>query len=187
MRKTVLLAALALIITTASFADGGGGMFYGYQVSAYPFLEKYPVRNNSLGLAYFGGYGYGVNRRNNWVTGGFGFAILDVGSDTGVAGGFGGIISGFRLLAAPINISFLSWTGFGGISVGGIDPDGPGGYFAVSEEITVELGLPILPWFMPTVYVGYQIAGNVIPGRAFESFLSYTPVAGLRVQWGDFY
>ena len=59
-------------------------MYYGLQTSEYPFLKDYPVRNNSMGLAYYGGYGYGVHSRN--ITGGFGFAITDTDGDTGIPG-----------------------------------------------------------------------------------------------------
>jgi hypothetical protein len=40
---------------------------------------------------------------------------------------------------------------------------------------------------MPTVFAGYQVAGNLVPGRPFEPFLSYTPVMGFRPAWGKFY
>jgi hypothetical protein len=55
------------------------------------------------------------------------------------------------------------------------------------EEITLELGIPINRWFMPSLYAGYQIAGNLAPGKPFEDFLVYTPVIGMRVAWGKFY
>ena len=161
-------------------------MLFGYQASTYPFLENYSVTNNNLGLVYYGGFGYGVSG-NRSIVGGFGYAIMDVEGDSGVAGGFGGFIYGFRLIARPIHISINSWTGFGGLSTGTYDTDGGSGFFALIEEITVDLGLPLVKWFMPTVYVGYQIAGNLIPGRPFNSFFIYTPVIGLRIQWGDFY
>ena len=181
-RKTAVLVILMIILAMTVHADGGGGMFFGYQISEYPLLQELAVRNNSLGLAYFGGHGYGIDS-DGVVVGGFGFAILDADSETEIAGGFGGIIAGIRLISVPINLSLISWTGFGGI---GVNDDR--GYFALSEEVTLEIGLPILSWFMPTFYVGYQVAGNLIPGALFNQneFLSYTPVAGLRIQWGDF-
>ena len=186
MRKALLLGGLLAVIGVSAGADGGGGMFMGYQVAEYPFLERYTVRNNTMGLSYFGGYGYGVAGKRT-ITGGFGFAIVDPDLSTGIAGGFGGLISGIRLIKRPVNLSIVSWTSFGGIGVGDIDADESSGYFALSEEVCLEIGLPIFRWFMPTIYVGYQVAGNLIPGRLFQSFLSYTPVVGLRIQWGDFY
>jgi len=180
---------LALLITvgaTFGFADGAGGMYYGLQTSEYPFLKDYPIRNNSLGLACYGGYGYGVH--GNTITGGFGFAITDVNGDTGIAGGFGGVINGVRFIDRPVTVSLISWTGIGGISTGNQESvGGEEGFFAFIEEITLELGVPINRWFMPSLYAGYQIAGNLAPGVPFEDFLVYTPVIGMRVAWGKFY
>jgi hypothetical protein len=182
------LCALTLLLTLpalAAVADGGGGAFYGLQTAEYPFLKGYPMVNNSRDLAYFGGYGYGVDGHN--VTGGFGFAITDPTGETGIAGGFGGVINGVRLLRWPVNLSLLSWTAIGGISTGIPSGDSDRGFLVIMEELTLELGLPILPWFMPTFYAGYQVAGNLTPGRPFQDFLSYTPVVGLRAAWGKFY
>jgi hypothetical protein len=186
-RKLVVLIALSLfVVGTTGFADGAGGMFYGLQTSEYPFLKDYPVRNNSMGLAYYGGYGYGVH--GHAITGGFGFAITDTEGDTGIAGGFGGVINGFRFIDWPVTVSLLSWTAIGGISTGNQKSgSGDDGFFAFMEEITLEVGIPINQWFMPTLYAGYQIAGNLAPGTPFEDFLVYTPVIGVRVAWGKFY
>ncbi len=109
-------------------SGGGGGMLFGYQTSTYPFLNKYPVTNNSLELVYYGG-----------------------------------------------------------ISTGVLPADGYEGFFGLLQEVTIELGFPIIRWFMPTLYAGYQIAGNLIPGVPFDAFFSYTPVVGFRLQWGSFY
>lgn len=182
------MTAFLLVLTAPLIAEsgGGGGMLFGYQISRYPFLESYDVANNTMGLAYYGGFGYGVTERRG-IVGGFGVAIMDIAGTSRIAGGFGGIISGFRIFHRPINLSIVSWTGFGGISTGVYSVNGSRGFFALLEEIVVEVGIPILQWFMPTVFIGYQIAGNLIPGIPFNSFLSYTPVLGLRIQWGKFY
>ena len=103
-----LLALFIALGTTTGFADGAGGMYYGLQTSEYPFLKDYPIRNNSLGLACYGGYGYGVH--GNTITGGFGFALTDMNGDTGIAGGFGGVINGVRFIDRPITVSLISWT-----------------------------------------------------------------------------
>jgi len=188
MKQKLAIVLLVLIAASAvsASADGCGGMFYGLQTAEYPFLKDYPVRNNSLGLIYYGGYGYGVSGRS--ITGGFGFALSDTEGDTGIAGGFGGVINGVRLSQWPVTISLISWTAVGGISTGNQESaDGEEGYFAFMEEITLELGIPINRWFMPTLYAGYQVAGNLIPGKPFEDFLVYSPVVGVRVAWGKFY
>lgn len=186
-RKLAILLALLVVFSALSgisvFADGCGGMFYGLQTTEYPFLKNHPVHNNSMGLAYYGGYGYGVHGRT--ITGGFGFAITDTDGDTGIAGGFGGVINGVRFVDWPVTLSLISWTAVGGISTGNQESDD--GFFAIMEEITLELGIPVNRWFMPTLYAGYQIAGNLIPGTPFEDFLVYTPVVGARVAWGKFY
>lgn len=184
-RKIFLILLFTAAAALSSFADGGGGMFFGYQTSQYPFLEKHPVVNNSYGLVYFGGYGYGIDRKGN-ITGGFGIAIQDPSfEEGGISGGFGGFISGYRIFRRPVSLSLVTWTGFGGIYTGDYNSeDGGNGFFSLFFEIDAELGLPITPWFMPVVYVGYQVIGNMIPGEFFTHFLSYTPVLGIRVCWG---
>jgi hypothetical protein len=182
----VLLALFLTLAGAAGFSDGAGGVYYGLQTSKYPFLKDYPVRNNSLGLACYGGYGYGVHGHN--IIGGFGFAVADMSGDTGIAGGFGGVINGLRFIDWPVTVSLISWTALGGISTGNqASGEAEEGFFAFLEEVTLELGIPINRWFMPSLYAGYQIAGNLAPGTPFEDFLSYTPVVGLRVAWGKFY
>ncbi len=85
MKKTACL--LFICLSVMSFADGGGGFFFGMQASQYPLLENYPVNNNSMGLSYFGGYGYGITR--HVIAGGFGYAFLDLNDTSGIAGGLG--------------------------------------------------------------------------------------------------
>lgn len=190
MRKVKYLVVFILIFMTADVvwakSGGGGGMLIGYQTSTYPFLEKYPLANNSLELIYYGGFGYGVSRDGR-ITGGFGYAIMDVAGSSKIAGGFGGFVAGYRFLDAPVNLSIVSWTGLGGISTGVLPVYGFKGFFALLQEVTIEVGLPIIRWFMPTIFAGYQIAGNMIPGVPFRAFFSYTPVVGFRLQWGSFY
>jgi len=161
-------------------------MSIGYQTSTYPFLERYPVAANTMELIYYGGFGYGVSWDRK-IVGGFGYAIMDVAGESKIAGGFAGFIGGFRLLDRPVNISIVSWTGLGGLSTGILPADGIRGFFGVLQEVTVELGFPVISWFMPTLFAGYQIAGNLIPGVPFDDFFSYTPVIGFRFQWGSFY
>ena len=141
-KSVVCIAVLAMVVAAVAVAQsgGGGGMFLGYQTSSYPFLEQYPVANNSMDLIYYGGYGYGVSSKGA-VAGGFGFAIMDVAGGSKIAGGFGGIISGIRLISKPISISLISWTGFGGISTGIYRADNYGGFFAFLEEVTLEIGV----------------------------------------------
>ena len=185
-KLTILIVLLVFLSGFGAFADGCGGMFYGLQTSEYPFLKNHPVHNNSMVLAYYGGYGYGVHGHS--ITGGFGFAITDTDGDTGISGGFGGVINGVRFIDWPVTVSLISWTAIGGISAGGQEnPDGEEGFFAFMEEITLEVGIPVNRWFMPTLYAGYQVAGNLVPGTPFEDFLVYTPVIGVRVAWGKFY
>jgi hypothetical protein len=184
-KKLIIVILCILIISAPVWAGGGGGMLLGYQTSRYPFLAQYEVANNSLDLLYYGGYGYGVSWQGS-IAGGFGFAIMDVSGASKIAGGFGGFMAGIELIDRPVNLSLVSWTGFGGLSTGIYSADGHDGFFAILEEITLEVGFPIVRWFMPTVYVGYQVAGNVIPGVPFSSFLSYTPVVGFRMQWGNY-
>ncbi len=181
----IFILAVMFLASVAANSGGGGGMLVGYQTSSYPFLEAYPVTNNSFDLIYYGGFGYGVSY-DGAIAGGFGFAIMDVSGQSEIAGGFGGFISGLRLIERPINLSIVSWTGIGGISTGIYSATGDEGFMGLLQEVTLEIGFPLLRWFMPTIYTGYQIAGNLIPGVPFRDFFSYTPVLGLRIQWGSF-
>ena len=110
------ILALSLILSAglgATYADGGGGFFYSLQTTEYPFLKGYPIRNNSLGLMYTGGYGYGVSGHE--INGGFGVGLSDFESETGIAGGYGGVIHGARGKVGPVNLMITSWTGIGGL------------------------------------------------------------------------
>lgn len=185
-KKICLLGIVLLLSYTAAFADGGGGVFYGQQVTQYPFFENYDITNNTMGLIYYGGFGYGIDEEEI-IKGGFGMTIYDPTWQSGIVGGFGGVIAGLRILKLPINISVISYTGFGGLYSGKHKETPNSGFFAISEEINLEIGVPIFKWFMPVIYAGYQIQGNVLPGRLFESFLSYTPVLGVKMTWGIFY
>ena len=184
INRIIVLVIVFSFSVIQGFADGGGGMFFGVQTTQYPFLKDYYIRNNSLGLSYYGGFGYGIHRHT--ITGGFGYAIMDTSDDTGLSGGFGGVIRGFRILKWPVNLSLISWTGFGGVYTGTYETQEGKGFFCVSEELDLELGIPLFSWFMPIVYAGYQVSANIVPGKIFKTFISYSPVIGFRVAWGDF-
>jgi hypothetical protein len=184
--KTVIFAlVLAAAATGAAFADGGGGTFMGYTLGADELPDRIRIAASGPGLMYFGGYGYGVGRRGV-ISGGFGLALMDSDVDGGMAGGVGGFISGIRILRIPLHLAVVSWTGLGGVFTGDYETGEGSGYFIGYEEVDLELGIPIISWFMPTVYVGYQVVGNLLPGRPFQSSFLYNPVAGVRISWGDF-
>lgn len=182
-RKRVL--ALGLILSAAlaaAYADGGGGFFYGLQTTE--FLSGYPIRNNSQGLRYTGGYGYGVSGHR--IAGGFGVGVSDLQDDSGIAAGYGGVINGARAKAGPFNLMLTSWTGIGGLRFTEAATGQASGYLIATEELDLEIGLAVFPWFMPVFYAGYQIMGNLAPGRPFGDFFSYAPVFGLRFAFGKF-
>jgi hypothetical protein len=175
---------MAALLPAAAFTDGGGGLLYGLQATEYPFLKGFPIRNNSLGLMYTGGFGYGIS--DHEVTGGFGVGISDFERQTGISGGYGGVINGFRAALGPVNFMITAWTGIGGLKF--CDPQNADirSYLIVTEEIDLEIGLAVLPWFMPVLYAGYQVMGNLYPDPPFQGFFSYAPVVGLRLAWGRF-
>lgn len=187
-RKAYLTLVVAFFVAIAAFADGGGGLFFGYQLEKLPGMSA-PFKRASAGdkLVNFGAYGYGVSR-NFVINGGFGMAYMDPENPAGVRGAFGGIVNGIRILPRPINISITSWTGVGGVSYGG----GPylfdsGGYFTFFEEIDLEIGFPFVKWMMPVLYIGYQVSGNLVPGTPFQAFLTWGPTIGGRFIFGDMY
>lgn len=186
-RKIVVLglALTAALLAAPGFADGGGGFFYGLQSPEYPFLEGFSIRSSSPGLMYTGGYGYGASRHE--VHGGFGVGFSDSEQNPSVLGGYGGVIQGLRGRLGPVNLMLTSWTGIGGIKfTGGLDAS-TRSYLILSEELDLELGLAVFRWFMPSVYAGYQVMGNLTPGQPFADFFTYTPVFGLRFTFGKFY
>ena len=189
MKKLILISIFVLIAGSLfAFGGGGGGIFFGYQTSNYPFLEESvqkDIPNNGLGLSYFGGFGWGADR-DGIISGGFGMSVMDIDKDTGITGGFGGVINGLQILTWPVHLSLMSYTGFGGIYTGENENNPDSGFFVLSEEIDVEVGIPIFKWFMPSIFAGYQVSGNVIPGKMFSSYLSYSPVMGVRISWGSF-
>lgn len=188
-RKTLRVAgcAIALMVLSgvAAFAAGGGGFYTGYQTSRYPILDQYGPPSNNMSVIYYGGYGYGVSH-DGVISGGFGFGFGDSATSSELAGGFGGVISGYRFLYWPVNLSLVTWTGVGGVYTGNSSLHPHNGYFCVSAELDLEVGLPVLPWFMPVVYAGYQFIGNLSGGKPFDEFISYTPVVGVRFAWGGF-
>lgn len=183
-----VVAVVFLFATAAAFAEGGGagGIIVGNQISQYPLLDDVRVEANTLGLAYVGGFGYGVGSSGR-ITGGFGMGIFDpYNEDGGISGGFGGAIGGWRVIRRPIYLTLTSWTGIGGVAIR--NPavgEYANGYMGVLQEFSVELGIPFSNWFTPTLFAGYQFMVNLIPGPVFE-FFSYTPVIGIRAGWGDF-
>jgi hypothetical protein len=133
---------------------------------------------------YTGAYGYGMSRHE--IRGGFGVGISDYAGDTGIAGGYGGVIGGARAKAGPLNFMITSWTGLGGIRFSDASGGETAGYLIATEELDLEIGLAVLPWLMPVFYAGYQLMGNLGPGKPFRDFLSYTPVVGIRFAFGRF-
>ncbi len=166
---------------------GVGGAFWGSQRLAYPWEEDSDPYFGATDhqLDYVGGMGYGISRDGH-VAGGFGvgFSEHSDGED-GLSGGFGGVISGRRIIDWPINVLWLIYAGVGGVS----DPRSTNkalqdGVFAVMGETTLEASLPML-FFHPTIYVGYQAIASVGRGDIGEVFLSYAPTIGFRLLWGS--
>jgi hypothetical protein len=185
-RATLLVATVFLAASAAAVgADGGGGMTLGYYVGSHPLIVRYNLPASGGDLMYFGGYGYGVTSRG-LINGGFGVAVLDTQESSGVAGGMGGFITGFRLVRVPLHIALVSWTGVGGLYTGHTGPNAERGYFVGFEEVALEVGVPVASWFMPTLYVGYQLTANLIPGLPLRENVTYAPVAGIRLTWGRF-
>lgn len=182
-----LWLALVLVsgVTIAAGADGAGGILMGRTMGSHPLALQYDLPSNAGELVYFGGYGYGTER-HGVLSGGFGIAILDRDSANGVAGGVGGFITGLRLMRSPVHVALVSWTGVGGIFAGRLGTSPGRGYVVGFEEVDLEIGLRLSSWFMPCAFVGYQLTGNLVPGRPLQERVTYAPVAGVRVAWGRF-
>lgn len=184
----ILIALISVAAPTFLAADGGGvgGAFWGSQQLAYPWENESSPYFGATDhqLDYVGGMGYGISSRGD-VAGGFGVAFSEnVEGEDGLSGGFGGLISGHRLIDRPINLLALIYAGVGGMSdPSSADTDLQDGVFAVMGEATLEASLPML-FFHPTVYIGYQAIASVGHGDIGDVFLSYAPTIGFRLLWG---
>lgn len=187
MKRKALGAVVILLVGSclSAGADGAGGVLLGYYAGSHPLALRYQIPSNGGDLMYFGGFGYGVER-HGVLNGGFGIALLDTNAASGVAGGMGGFITGLRLLRVPLHVAVVSWTGVGGVFAGKTGPYAGRGYFIGLEEVDLEVGLPLSAWFMPTVFVGYQVTGNLVPGLPLRERVTYAPVAGFRISWARF-
>ena len=165
------LGAPALVSATA-----GGGVTSG----AHTFVDGFS--NYRLEATTVGGFGYGSS--NGTRVGGFGLSISDQADHEDLVGGFGGLIAGQELQLGLVTIAITSWTGVGGIRARGVP--GTGGYFALFEEVALEVGAAPLPWMQLVGYAGFQLVGSVLPGVFISETISYTPSIGLRVVWGSF-
>ena len=187
MKKTVLvfifLAASLTICVVPVFGDGGGGIFMGYHVDIDIDDDNLRVDMGNPGYMYSGGYGYGVSGYQ--INGGFGYYLEDKKQSGTLSGGFGGVISGIRILKMPLNVNLVSWTGFGAVQqlTGDVEKTA----FCISEEIALEIGLPVFRWFMPIVYAGYTASMSLSPNSPGEAYVAHNPVLGIRLVWGKFY
>jgi len=173
----VFLSTNAFSINLLAFDHGCGGLFWGLNSS---FINILP--NSSIDFMYFGAYGYGVYRHS--IIGGFGFAILSTEPNNAfasdLAGGFGGIVSGYNIFDNYISsLNLLFWLGLGGMGLSSLE-----GYFAGYFEVDIELGLKINRFTELVFYGGYQIIGSLIPGRPFYSYFHGTIVFGFRLGFG---
>lgn len=174
-----ILVLFLFSINCLAFDFGAGGIWFGVNVAKSFFVF---IPNNSTNFSYFGGYGYGIWL--NTIIGGFGFAII---SDTifnslyGLAGGYGGLVTGYQIVDTyNVDVEFLLWLGLGGFSVDSFD-----GYFGGYLEVTLDTCIRLTIWMELVLYVGYQIIGNIIPGRPFDTYTSYTLTCGIRLSFGS--
>jgi hypothetical protein len=190
MKKALVVLMFVSVGILPAMADAawGGGVLAGYQAFSYPFLDELGGWNNDQRLAFYGGYGYGVTE-SGFIRGGFG-GLIDDSRKAYTGGIVGGVVLGKQFIAKPVSLSLMSWTGFGPISTTWgtetFSVDGETGFICLMQEIDIEVGIPVFTWFMPTFYAGVQIVGNILDWDTFNSFASYTPIFGIRLQLGKF-
>lgn len=183
-----LLLFFSVLVPAIVLADGVGGAYWGSQQTTYPWeSQDNPVFGSTADrLDYVGGMGYGISR-NDQVAGGFGvgFTERDMEDNQGLVGGFGGVISGYRIFQHPFNVLALVYAGVGGVSdETSEDSRLRDGSFALYGEATLEASFPMI-FFHPTLYAGYQVIASVGEGGVGDAFLSYSPTVGVRILWGD--
>jgi hypothetical protein len=190
MKKIIgALALIGLFVATPLVAEGAGGIMYGYQNPEWA-PNFIPRLGDMAPHYYYGGFGYGVDRRGV-VTGGFGVCYMsqdfmadeDAFNDsTEILGGFGGAIYGLKLLdLGPFKAYLLSLTGIGGYAGGAA-----GWGVSLLEELQLEAGFTPLPWMQISAYLGAQAIGNLMPGEPFKEYLGVQPTGGVKISWGSF-
>jgi len=176
MRRLLLITSLGAVAALAG-ATAGGGITNG----VHTFVAGFS--NYELQAAAYRGFGYGANRRGT-RTGGFRLAIADQVDTEKLAGSFGGNLTGQELVLGPPTLAITSWTRSDGIAATGIP--GSGDYFALFDELDLEIGLAVLPWMQIVGFAGFQVVASILPGFLLSEAISYTPTLGLRLVWGDF-
>jgi hypothetical protein len=182
MKKIILIASI-LLMTMCLSAEGAGGLFSSSQTEDLDWMiDDFDLSYGATGLESFGGFGYGVGEDGD-IVGGFGIVFENQDSETQVFGAFGGIINGYKVISSPINLVVASWTGVGVYDMTEALNNSSG--IGLFEELSLEIGLPVTGWFMPSVYAGYQW---ILPltGRDIFNPVSASPVVGVRLQWGAF-
>jgi hypothetical protein len=207
LRVLTVAALLAACNVAAAFAGGAGGLLFGFLVPEWnpALLPDLPA--GQPGFETMGGFGYGVTR-DGFIIGGFGLALLDWDMYDGatwtdpaaaaphLAGGFGGLLVGSRVIGADeVHLDLVARLGFGGMATleyAGIDPfDGSpdyaaSGYAMVYAEPYAELGVGLAPWMHLAATLGYPVFANLIPGKPFSAVLGYGPQLGATLTWGSY-
>ncbi|MFW5801562.1 MAG: hypothetical protein ACOCVC_05990 [Spirochaeta sp.] len=183
MKKTALFAVAGLLMSSAVFGLGGGGIYWGESTIVPRSIIDADLRNTDAQFTYTGGYGYGVDSYGQ-RTGGFGVIISSSeSSPEELFGAFGGGITGTQMRMGPVTASLNLMMGIGGFG-GSMVPRGGG--LSILGEANAEIGVRVLGFMQVSLFAGLQGISRVgMPQRMYDSFV-YAPVVGTRLTWGSF-
>ncbi|AFG37155.1 hypothetical protein [Spirochaeta africana] len=183
MKRLLILITSGLLLSTAAYGLGGGGIFWGESTIVPEAVFDGELANTNAQFSYSGGYGYGVNQYGQ-RSGGFGMIIRSTEhSPEELFGVFGGGITGGQIRMGMLTASMNLYMGIGGFG-GSMLPENGG--LSVLGELTGEVGVRVLGWMQISMYGGMQGISRVgMPHRMADNVV-YAPVIGTRLTWGSF-
>jgi hypothetical protein len=193
--STCALAAALACSPVLAYAGGGGGIEYLTNLGS-DVLAKIPIPGSALldvptgSITGFSAFGYGITW-GGWKIGGFATGLytgpLSIpvpslgGNVTGMAGGFGGVISGGHARLGPFSLSLNVRLGAGGLGVQYAQTTT--GVFSLYGALDAEIGLVFVPAMMISAFAGVHA---LVPMSYAGIFPFAAPAAGIRITWGSF-
>jgi hypothetical protein len=192
-KSSILSCALACILPALALAQSGGAGGPTIGATMPSWNPDFMPAASGARLLRIGAIGYGVSRDGS-IIGGFGYGIFDADlldapyyerfdpSSTLIAGGLGGLVTGYRLGSGDFaHLDLAAKLGAGGVSSGRLR-----GWAVLYAEPYAELGLRMTPWMRLTASVGYMLMANLAPGTPFEDLLLRSPTLDFGISFGSF-
>jgi hypothetical protein len=192
-KRFVLACTLACVLASLALAQSGGAGGPSFGTTMPEWNPDFMPAAAGARLLRIGAIGYGVSA-DGTIIGGFGYGLIDAGlldespyqrpdpSSSLLAGGVGGLVSGYRLGAGDFaHLDLAAKLGAGGMSSGRLR-----GWAVLYAEPYAELGLRFAPWMRLTASVGYMFMASMIPGTPFEDLVLRSPTLDVGLAFGSF-